>query len=309
MKYLEPFLNALLENLHDDKVPSRIDVVLEGGALNGAYEAGVMCYIRELERRKKTQVVRISGVSCGALIAVLYLTSKIDKIDELYSKLTENLLDSGTFDKLHEIIHGVLGDVSDEDAKSLTGRLFVTYMDLTSQSRQVVSEYNTKNDLIEVLKKSSYLPGFIDGELLTADQCMDGGTPYVFPFDIEKRKDNNYKTLYVKLSSLNLLREALSTKSDLNVARRAVEGIQRTHDLLKDKQSNQLVSFVEDWTFKDYSINSVGRLVWLLMTIIVRITVVLLAYIPSDVKQSGIYRRLTSLFKEMWIDFGHRVLN
>jgi hypothetical protein len=182
-------------------------------------------------------------------------------------------------------------------------------MDLRTQARQIVSEFTSKEHLSETLKKSSYLPGFINGEFMTSDECIDGGTPYVFPFDIEKRKDEHYRTLYVKLSSFGLLREALSAKSDINVASRAVEGIQRVHDLLKTKHANKLVSFVEDWTITDYSMNSAGRFLWLIITYIVHLIVLMSSYFPVEVKQSPIYRRLTCLMKELWTDFGHRILN
>jgi predicted acylesterase/phospholipase RssA len=309
MKYLEPFVTALIDNLNKSKIPKQLDVVLEGGALNGAYEAGVMCYLRELEKMKVCEVKRISGVSCGALIATMYLTSTLDSLDHFYSLLTRNLLSSGKFDELPAFLDEALSALTDEKVKALSGRLYITYVDMKTHSRVVVSEFDSKESLKEVLRKSAYIPYIMDGNVTTDDCCIDGGTPYIFPFDVDKRKDNSYRTLYIKLASWRLMKEALSTKSNYNVARRATEGIQRIHDLLCEGKSNELASFVEDWTLKEFSITSLSRVVWYVFIIVVRVLMNIADYMPEQVLQSPFYRRFVGICGELWSDYGHRLVS
>jgi len=309
MKYLEPFVNAFIEGLDVSDIPKKLDIVLEGGALNGAYEAGVLCYIKELEKRKMLSVEKISGVSCGALIAMLYLTSQLESLEDFYAQLSNSLLESGNFSNLEGLIDKAVSNVSDEMLVALKHRLFITYVNLTDQSRCIQSEFTSKKELAECLKKSSYLPYFIDGNTTTNDLCIDGGTPYLFPFDKEKRSNHSYRTLYVKLTSFRLLKEALSVKAEVNVATRAVEGIQKIHNLLKHHERNDLVSFVEEWGTRDYIMSATTRIVWYIISYLFRIIIEIINRLPTEVKDSTPIIRASHLIKELWRDYGHRVLN
>lgn len=309
MKYLEPFVNALMEGLTSHDIPKKLDIVLEGGALNGAYEAGVLCYLKELEKRKMLTVEKISGVSCGALIAMLYLTSQLESLEEFYTQLSNSLLESGNFSNLEQLIDKAVSNVSDDMIGSLNNRLFITYVNLADQSRCIQSEFTSKKDLADCLKKSSYLPYFIDGKSTTNDLCIDGGTPYLFPFDKEKRSNPSYRTLYVKLTSFRLLKEALSVKAEVNVATRAVDGIQKIHNLLKHRERNDLVSFVEDWGTRDYVMSATTRIIWYILSYLIRIIIEILNRLPSEVKESTPVVRASQLMKELWRDYGHRILN
>jgi len=139
--------------------------------------------------------------------------------------------------------------------------------------------------------------------------CMDGGTPYLFPFDAEKRKNHLYRTLYVKLTSFRLLKEALSVKAEANVAARAVDGIQKTHNLLKHREKNDLVSFVEDWNTYDYLMSASTRVIWYILSYIVTLLIDVVNRLPDDIKQSTPVLRAIQLVKELWKDYGHRILN
>lgn len=309
MKYLEPFVNALLDGLINCELPQKLDLVLEGGALNGAYEAGVLCYLKELEKRKKLVVERISGVSCGALIGMLYLTYQLESLEDLYLQLSSSFLEAGNFANLERLIDSATEKINDEMLCNLNNKLFITYVDLKDHSRCVISSFSDKKELADSLKKSSYLPYFIDGNTTTSDNCIDGGTPYLFPFDNEKRKNHLYRTLYVKLTSFRLLKEALSVKAEANVAARAVDGIQKTHNLLKHREKNDLVSFVEDWSTYDYLMSASTRIIWYVLSYVVSLLIELVNKLPEDVKQSTAVVRAKQLLKELWRDYGHRVLN
>lgn len=309
MKYLEPFVNALLEGLSTCELPKKLDIVLEGGALNGAYEAGVLCYLKELEKRKMLIVERISGVSCGALIGMLYLTSQLESLEQFYLQLSSSFLEAGNFANLESLIDKAVENVSDSMLSKLNNKLFITYVNLKDHSRCVKSNFADRKDLADCLKKSSYLPYFIDGNSTTNDMCIDGGTPYLFPFDNEKRKNHLYRTLYVKLTSFRLLKEALSVKAEANVAARAVDGIQKTHNLLKHREKNDLVSFVEDWNTSDYLISASTRVIWYILSYIVTLLIAVANRLPEDIKRSTPVLRATQLVKEIWKDYAHRILN
>lgn len=310
MKYMEPFVDALITNVGDHEVPNKLDVVLEGGALNGAYQAGALCYLRALEKAGKTKIMRISGVSCGALVGAVFLALDLDSLEEFYNRLINSLLSVGSFSSLQSCTNDFVSRIDDAKVKSLTGRLFVSYVDLETQKRVVVSEYNSKQELADILVKSSFLPGFIDGRMTTADNCIDGGVPYIFPNDAEKRSDSNYKTLYLKLTSLSIFKNAISTRGELNMARRAIEGIQKTHDLLKQRKANEIASIVEDWSRIDVIKFTLMSLVWWLVSYSVYVLTWLYDdCVPPCVKEHKATLRAKSLCGEIWSDYICRMLN
>ena len=310
MKYMEPFVDALITNVGDREVPNKLDVVLEGGALNGAYQAGALCYLRALEKAGKTEIKRISGVSCGALVGAVFLALDLDSLEEFYNRLINSLLSVGSFSSLQSCVDDFVSRVDDAKVKSLTGRLFVSYVDLETQKRVVVSEYNSKQELADILVKSSFLPGFIDGRMTTADNCIDGGVPYIFPNDSEKRRDSSYKTLYLKLTSLSIFKNAISTRGELNMARWAIEGIQKTHDLLKQRKANEIASIVEDWSRIDVIKFTLMSLVWWLVSYSVYVLTWLYDdCVPPCFKEHKATLRVKSLCGEIWSDYICRMLN
>lgn len=310
MKYMEPFVDALITNVGERDVPSKLDVVLEGGALNGAYQAGALCYLRALEKAGKTRIMRISGVSCGALVGAVFLALDLDSLEEFYGRLTNSLLSAGTFSSLQSCVSDFTSRVDDAKIRALSGRLFISYVDLDTQKRVVVSEYKSKSELADVLVKTAFLPGFIDGRMTTTDKCIDGGVPYLFPNDAAKRCDSGYKTLYLKLTSITMLKDAISTKGELNMARRAIEGIQKTHDLLKQRRANDIASLVEDWSCYDVIKFTVMSLVWWLVSYSVYLLTWLYDdYVPASVKQHKAALRVKSMCGEVWSDYVCRLLN
>ncbi len=60
-------MKGLLENLKNKKLNYELDLVLEGGAMNGAFEIGGLILLKQLEMEKKIKINRISGASVGGL--------------------------------------------------------------------------------------------------------------------------------------------------------------------------------------------------------------------------------------------------
>ena len=67
-------VSKLAKNINKINNITEIDIVLEGGCMNGAYEIGGLLLIKELEKHKNLRVTRISGASVGSFVGFLYLT-------------------------------------------------------------------------------------------------------------------------------------------------------------------------------------------------------------------------------------------
>ena len=73
---LKDYLHTLIENLDKKNIPKEIDLILDGGAFNGAFQYGILLYIKELETLKLLNVDKISGCSVGALLGTLYFNKE-----------------------------------------------------------------------------------------------------------------------------------------------------------------------------------------------------------------------------------------
>lgn len=308
MKYLETFVENLVTGINETEIPRQVDIVLEGGAMNAAYHIGSLCYLKTLEKANKIIVKRISGVSCGALISIFYLTNSLDNVEDYYNKLSNCLTSTGNFSCLKETIDAFLKDIADETIKNFSNRLFISYVDLNTQKRVVVSEFNNKEELAEILFKSSFIPGIIDGRITTNDKCIDGGFPYIFPNDIDKRSNPTYKTLYLRLTSLEILKDIISTKGELNISRRAIDGIQKTHDLFKWKTSNNIASFVEDWTTFEIVKHSAMNVSWWILVYFIHYVVVIYEKIPESIKEYNTTKRVVNIVIDTWNDYISRLV-
>ena len=70
----------LLKNLNKHNFLFDLDLVLEGGCMNGAYEIGGLMLIKEMEKLKYFKIKRISGASVGGYAGFLYLLIPIARI-------------------------------------------------------------------------------------------------------------------------------------------------------------------------------------------------------------------------------------
>lgn len=310
MKYLETFINALAINIHNNEIPDKLDIVLEGGAINGSIHIGALCYLKELEKMNKTKIMRISGVSCGALIGSLFLLIDLETIEKYYLKMADCLVSFGNFSCLEKYLDEMLEKVEDDKIKALTDRLFISYTDLKTQERVVVSEFKTKDDLKNALFKSAFLPGLINGSIMTEDRCIDGGLPYIFPNSLLRRKTPEYKTLYLRLLSLDTFVNSISVRGEINGSRRAVEGIQHVHDLFKLKKPNKYASIAEDWTklniIQYFAINFIW---WSISYLTILLDWFYTEILPNKIKEHTLTIRFKCLISNLWVDYISRLLN
>ena len=112
-------LSGLLENLSKKKFPYDIDIVLEGGCMNGAYELGGLVLLKEMEKRGNIKVNRLSGASVGALLSVLYAVNKLDRYRRIYKKWRRIFNESVQLKKLERFTMKVCMKMSDDTFKSL----------------------------------------------------------------------------------------------------------------------------------------------------------------------------------------------
>ena len=104
LKSLKKYIHSLIENINKEIIPKNIDLILDGGAFNGAYQYGSLLYLKELEKLQYTNINRISGCSVGAILATVYLTQNLDKSYSIYNKFISSFRKTCDLRELSNII-------------------------------------------------------------------------------------------------------------------------------------------------------------------------------------------------------------
>lgn len=122
---------------------------------SGCYFFGIVdCWSRYIPRER---VNRVAGASAGSLIAAYYLLDLplgpcLSRIVELTEDIRRRPL--GVFDRSNQIVDilpRILDELFPEDAhKRVSGKLFVSMTRLKDMKNVLVSEFETRTELIEV---------------------------------------------------------------------------------------------------------------------------------------------------------------
>jgi hypothetical protein len=262
-------INIMIDNLETLPKLGDVNLVFEGGSLNGYYLIGVAMFLKELERRGVMRVSKVSGTSVGAYIGFHYLN------DTLHASYTHSLnVKQYLLERLNLSYYkeAVTRDVSGINPSALNGRLFITYYDVIPERKRVVqSEYDDVSDLRDSLCATSYLPFLMDGRMTYShhgQESIDGGLPYLFD-------DANEKTMYVKLSGWNKLGNMFSHRGEKNGRGRVCEGIVSAYNFfLYGETGSDMCSWINNWSLCDRVVYGLKEVFCLIVSLIICVIVV-----------------------------------
>jgi len=256
-------IGLMIDNLEKPPKLGDVNLVFEGGSLNGYYLYGVALFLKELERRGAMRVMRVSGTSIGAYVAFHYLNDTLSAAysHSLYAK--QSFIERLNLSYFKE---AVAVDVSGVDVSLLNTRLFISYYDVFPERKRVVqSEYADVSDLRDALCASAYLPVLMDGEMTYSRnggrrQCIDGGLPYLF----------EDKTLYVKLSGWNKIGNMFNHRGEKNGRGRVCEGIVSAYNFfLYGETGNDMCSWLHNWSASEHILYGMKHVFCLIVSLIV----------------------------------------
>ena len=220
---LEKFRFAtLIKNIEPDHIPKKLNLILEGGCMNGAYEIGGLTLLKELEKKNLTSIEKISGASVGAYAGFLFLTDNLNKYIDEYGEMRSSFKKHLKLVKLEEQIRFIANKLSDIQFKSLQkDKLFITFYNVDTQQQEVISKYSTIEELITSILKSCHLPFLINGECFYVDKktntkYIDGGVPYLFPINSSQKDITPVKNLYMKLTQYDRIKTTINVSYEEN---------------------------------------------------------------------------------------------
>ena len=245
------YIDNLAHNYIVSNEPLIFDLVLDGGAFNGFYQLGCLKLLKVLENKKYLKIRRISGVSVGAILGFYYITNRLDDFENDFTDIRNYFRDNLHVGLYRSHLKNRI-DLSCVKLDSFQNMLHIAYNNITKGERIVQNTYEDKNDLYEAISRSSHLPKISNGDFFHSykNECYtDGLYPYIF----NNRDDNiNSKIIYITLTKLANIKTILSTKKELNISGRIIEGALDMHKLLCLKQATNFCSFVNEWKTIDY---------------------------------------------------------
>ena len=232
----------MIENLDRKTIPKKIDLILDGGAFNGGYQYGMLLYLQELEALEILNVDKISGCSVGALLGVLYLIKNLDKGIIFHDKLLESFRETSYLKKTENIIRELVTNI--DDVTILNDRLYITYYNIKIMKQVIVSTFNTKEELIDVLIKSTYIPYITDSNFKYKGCYCDGFNPYIF-------QKTNKTILFISLLPFQRIKKIFCIKNETNIWSRLLTGVVDINNFFSNSPS-EFCSYVNNWSSKDF---------------------------------------------------------
>ena len=259
-------IGLMIDNLEKPPKFGDVNLVFEGGSLNGYYLYGVAMFLKELERRGAMRVVKVSGTSIGAYIAFHYLNNTLNDAYKHTIHAKQSIIERLNMSCFKD---AVAVDLSGIKVNHLNGRLFVSYYEVAPERKRVIqSEFADASDLRDALCASAYLPVLMDGGMTYpcksgGRRCIDGGMPYLFGVE-------NGKTLYVKLSGWDKLGNMFSHRGEKNARGRVCGGIVSAYNFfLYGETASDMCSWVENWGTLDRLLYYFKHLFCLILSLVV----------------------------------------
>lgn len=301
---LDKLIGNFIKELDTTNLPREIDIVLEGGGLNGPYEFGIMMYIKNLEKLNKIKVNRISATSVGTLLGLFFILDKLDNVAiNISNKLIGSFKKNGnlyTFKKT--MIDFCKNHMRENDYKLFENKFYLTYFDTKKKKQIIKKKYKSNRDLINQIIKSTYLPFLMDGNVYYKGN-VDGCYPYIF------KKRENTKILYITLSSLKYIKGILSVKNEINGNIRIFEGILDINRFLNTNKPTDLCSYIDDWCALDFIHLRLKELFFVLLLIILNISVKIIEFIPDNLKTNKYSMRMKQIVYKLMHDIFYRIIN
>lgn len=246
---LRNYVEAVASNIDNESIPNEIDLVFGSGAFNGGSAIGAAIFIKELEKQGKLTVRRVSGSSVGALVALSYITDKFEYVENLHSDGRKMMRENGSFEGIRDVFSNTIDIISDNNIDTLIEtigeRLYISYNDASNFSYHVVNNYSTKEELINTLERSCYMPLITDGDVCVDEKYFDGVVPHIF-------NDSEVPVLVVTLAQVSQLAKIASIRGEENPHARVLTGATDASTFFLTGRSI-LCSWRNKWGYRDYA--------------------------------------------------------
>tara|TARA_Y100001958_G_scaffold93013_1_gene63481 strand:- start:8998 stop:10035 length:1038 start_codon:yes stop_codon:yes gene_type:complete len=301
LTYIEQYIKALIANVDNSNIPKTINLIFDGGAFNAFYATGIALYLLELQKHN-IKIEKVSGSSAGAGVAMNFLAGNFLYMEQLFDRLTTCLRDTHQLGVIPTLIRDNVYYLFNNDTTALDvlqDRLFISYYDVEERKQKVVSSYSSRDELVEYLIRTSFVPYLINGKSRHKNKYIDGISPYIF--------SDKFPNLFVKLITNGRAARCLMTKNEENPHHRIMAGVAAANDFFTTGSSN-MCSYMHDWTITD-NILFRGRTTFIFFVFtIIEWMVFIKRYIPNTFTESLMVQGLQHFVESVYHDMLHKLL-
>lgn len=150
----------------------------------------------------------------------------------------------------------------------------------------MLKKYKNKNQLLDCILKTTYVPYLSNRKLTDKDGCIDGSFPYMF-----KKKTSKRKILFFNLQTLEKVYRMIYIKNEKNIYPRLFEGMIDTHRFFEGEKSN-MCSYVNDWNIINIIMYRLRQVIYTILIHILSFGLKIEYLIPDKWKNDMIVKRI-----------------
>ena len=294
-QYVEKFIENLPDELKNSKNPINLDLVLDGGIFNGSYLVGALYFLKEMEKRNYVKICRISGCSIGSIVAFVYIIDCLDISESFYSIIFEQLKKTHNLN-ISKVLRSILENkIPDDICSTVNNKLYITYTNIKKRTSKTKCTYKNKEEIITTIIKSSYIPFFMDGNLLFENKYMDGIIPYIFEVK------NDRKILHLDLFGYDKIKYLINIKNEKSNFHRILSGVLDIHNFFIKQTSTDMCSYVNEWSLFNKARICLKSLIEKIVIYFVYLVFLIKKNIPPKLKDYVLYKILSKIIYETYV--------
>jgi predicted patatin/cPLA2 family phospholipase len=250
------------------KKNQKIDLILDGGAFNGSYLLGVVYFLREMEKQKRLNIDRISCSSVGCFVALAHIGDCMELFSTiLYRKSRDHFEVHLNLDVFDEIFDELRNHLPHDICERMSGKVYISFYNIKKAKKIVKNRFRSVDELFETIRRSCFVPFFINGYATYKNRYIDGMNPYFFVKEIKNESNENNKiekiksksikkqknkeqrkTLYVDLFGYDKIMNIMDIKNEKTNEHRVFSGLLDVHMFYTKQVSTSMCSYVEEWS-------------------------------------------------------------
>ena len=294
-QYVEKFIGNLPEDLKNTKNPIKLDLVLDGGIFNGSYLVGALYFLKEMEKRKYIKICRISGASIGSIVAFIYIIDCLDVLENLYNLTLKQLRTNYNLNTIINL-HNLLDEyIPDDICSKVNNKLYITYNNIQKRTKKIKCIYKNKEEIINTIIKSSYIPFLMDGNILFENKYIDGINPYVFKIR------NDRKILHLDLFGYDKIKYLINIKNENTNFHRILSGLLDIHNFFIKQSNTDMCSYVNDWSLLNKSRIFLKTIIEKFLVYLISFVILIQKNIPPNIKDYVLYKILSKITYETYV--------
>ena len=294
-QYVEKFIENLPEDLKNTKNPINLDLVLDGGIFNGSYLVGALYFLKEMEKRNYIKVCRISGCSIGSIGAFLYIIDCLDISESFYNIIFEQLKKDHNLN-ISQVLRSILKDkIPDDICNKVNNNFYITYTNIKKRKSKTKCTYKNKEEIINTIIKSSYIPFFMDGNLLFENKYIDGIIPYIF------KVRNDRKILHLDLFGYDKIKYLINIKNEKSNFHRILSGVLDIHNFFIKQTNTDMCSYVNEWSLFNKARICLKLFIEKILIYFIYLIFLIKKYTPNKIKDYTLYKILSKIIYETYV--------